>query len=152
MWATIWFVECLYSSGVRRSELLGLTLADVDLENRSLRVIGGTPGYTAAQSAGQLPAGLTLNGGTLVVSGTPAESGFFNATLVFTDTSSQTLRVTNYVSISNGTSPIVINTGANLGTATVGVSATFTLQASNTQCCVFPNFTWSAIGFSCAST
>jgi site-specific recombinase XerD len=37
-------LECLYSSGVRRSELLGLTLADVDLENRSLRVIGGKGG------------------------------------------------------------------------------------------------------------
>jgi integrase/recombinase XerD len=37
-------LECLYSSGVRRSELLGLTLADVDLANRSLRVIGGKGG------------------------------------------------------------------------------------------------------------
>ncbi|MDB5093438.1 MAG: tyrosine recombinase XerD [Candidatus Eremiobacteraeota bacterium] len=37
-------LECLYSSGVRRSELLGLSLADVDLENRSLRVIGGKGG------------------------------------------------------------------------------------------------------------
>ncbi|HEY4440248.1 MAG TPA: tyrosine-type recombinase/integrase [Candidatus Elarobacter sp.] len=37
-------LECLYSSGIRRSELLGLGLADVDLENRSLRVIGGKGG------------------------------------------------------------------------------------------------------------
>ncbi|BDE06461.1 tyrosine recombinase XerC [Vulcanimicrobium alpinum] len=34
-------LECLYSSGIRRSELLGLDLGDVDLEERTLRVIGG---------------------------------------------------------------------------------------------------------------
>jgi site-specific recombinase XerD len=34
-------LECLYSSGVRRSELLGLTLGEVDLEGRTMRVIGG---------------------------------------------------------------------------------------------------------------
>lgn len=34
-------LHCLYSSGVRRSELLGLALADVDLDNRVMRVIGG---------------------------------------------------------------------------------------------------------------
>ncbi len=34
-------LECLYSSGVRRSELLGLTLGDVDLDARTMRVVGG---------------------------------------------------------------------------------------------------------------
>lgn len=34
-------LQCLYASGVRRSELLGLSLADVDLDNRVMRVIGG---------------------------------------------------------------------------------------------------------------
>ena len=34
-------LECLYSSGVRRSELLGLALGDVDLDARTMRVIGG---------------------------------------------------------------------------------------------------------------
>jgi len=34
-------LETLYASGVRRSELLGLALADVDLDNRTMRVIGG---------------------------------------------------------------------------------------------------------------
>jgi site-specific recombinase XerD len=34
-------LECLYSSGVRRSELLGLALTDVDLDGRSMRVVGG---------------------------------------------------------------------------------------------------------------
>jgi site-specific recombinase XerD len=34
-------LECLYSSGVRRSELLGLELGDVDLDGRTMRVIGG---------------------------------------------------------------------------------------------------------------
>ncbi len=34
-------LETLYASGVRRSELLGLALADVDLDNRTMRVVGG---------------------------------------------------------------------------------------------------------------
>jgi site-specific recombinase XerD len=34
-------LECLYSSGVRRSELLGLAIADVDLDGRTMRVVGG---------------------------------------------------------------------------------------------------------------
>ncbi|GAC1580075.1 MAG: tyrosine recombinase XerC [Candidatus Elarobacter sp.] len=34
-------LHCLYSSGVRRSELLGLTLSDIDLDGRVMRVIGG---------------------------------------------------------------------------------------------------------------
>jgi site-specific recombinase XerD len=34
-------LECLYSSGVRRSELLGLAIGDVDLDSRTMRVVGG---------------------------------------------------------------------------------------------------------------
>jgi site-specific recombinase XerD len=34
-------LETLYASGVRRSELLGLSLGDVDLEHRTMRVVGG---------------------------------------------------------------------------------------------------------------
>ena len=34
-------LECLYASGVRRSELLGLALGDVDLDGRTMRVVGG---------------------------------------------------------------------------------------------------------------
>jgi site-specific recombinase XerD len=33
-------LECLYSSGLRRSELVGLNEADVNLERRSMRVLG----------------------------------------------------------------------------------------------------------------
>ncbi len=34
-------LETLYASGVRRSELLNLSLGDVDLEHRTMRVVGG---------------------------------------------------------------------------------------------------------------
>lgn len=34
-------LECLYSSALRRSELLGLDLGDVDIDGRTLRVVGG---------------------------------------------------------------------------------------------------------------
>src|SRR6185436_15434573 len=47
--------------------------------------------------------------------------------------------------ISNGTSPIFINRGAGLGSVLAGNSATFTFTATNTQCCVAPNFTWSLV-------
>ena len=33
-------MEILYASGIRRAELVGLNLADVDLERRVMRVIG----------------------------------------------------------------------------------------------------------------
>ena len=37
-------IECLYSSGLRRSELLALNVADVDFAERSLRVVRGKGG------------------------------------------------------------------------------------------------------------
>jgi hypothetical protein len=50
--------------------------------------LGGTPGYTWAQSAGALPPGLALTGNRLA--GIPTAAGTFNFTLRATDTSSIT--------------------------------------------------------------
>jgi len=45
----------------------------------------GTPGYTYTVSAGSLPAGLTLNPLTGVISGTPTASGAYSFTITATD-------------------------------------------------------------------
>src|SRR6185295_17032910 len=62
----------------------------------TVRVIGGTGPYTVARTGGSLPAGLTLNSGTLVLNGTATESGFFSPQLTFTDAASHTVSFANY--------------------------------------------------------
>jgi hypothetical protein len=62
--------------------------------SQTIRVIGGTRPYTGAQLAGQLPAGLTFDPTTFVLSGTPVESGFFSPVFVFTDANNLSYRVT----------------------------------------------------------
>ena len=57
----------------------------------TLRVLGGNGTYTAQVVAGAgsaLPAGVSLTG--LTLSGTPAENGSFNPTILFSDTASPT--------------------------------------------------------------
>jgi large repetitive protein len=51
----------------------------------TLEVDGGTGPYTWAVGTGSLPAGLTLDGGTGVLSGTPTASGSFPVTVRVTD-------------------------------------------------------------------
>ena len=103
-----------------------------------LRVLGGTGAYTAQLIAGAFPAGLTLNGSAMTVSGTPLENGYFNTTFRFTDSASNTLQNSQGFSIGGGTSTISINQNYNLGTVTVGTNYANQLGA----CCV-PGYTWS---------
>ncbi|WP_421546572.1 putative Ig domain-containing protein [Pseudomonas sp. QD4] len=58
--------------------------------SQTVSASGGTAPYTYAISAGSLPAGLSLNTGTGVLSGTPSASGTFNLTLTATDANSVT--------------------------------------------------------------
>ncbi|WP_274522623.1 putative Ig domain-containing protein [Pseudomonas sp. MF4836] len=58
--------------------------------SQTVSASGGTAPYTYAISAGSLPAGLSLNTGTGVLSGTPSASGTFNLTVTATDANSAT--------------------------------------------------------------
>lgn len=135
--------------------------------SKLLRVLGGTPGYTASIpsdltpdpvtglipfDSGFLPNDLILTG--LTVSGTPNENGFFNPLLVFADSNSpgkNTLHIHEGFSIGGGTSTINLGQptfgyeggGANndiLGYWTVGANLNYQLGA----CCV-PSYTWSLV-------
>ncbi len=107
------------------------------------RIIGGTLPYTAVQTGGQLAAGLAYEPSTFVVSGTPQENGFFNASFQFTDSANpnNVYNFGNGFSIGGGTSTINIDTGPNLGTILTG--SNFSRQFF--ACCV-PSFTWSHVG------
>ncbi|HEV7241548.1 MAG TPA: ice-binding family protein [Thermoanaerobaculia bacterium] len=53
--------------------------------SQSVTASGGTPPYTYAVSSGTLPAGLTLNPATGLISGVPLQVGLFNFTIQATD-------------------------------------------------------------------
>jgi hypothetical protein len=60
---------------------------------------GGTPGYTWSITSGFLPPGLTLNGATGTISGTPTTAGIFNFAIRVADSASPTATATAAVSI-----------------------------------------------------
>jgi len=106
-----------------------------------LRVIGGSNSYSVTQTGGVLPDGLSLNGSSLVVSGTPHENGYFFATYQFTDGASHSLQATHYFAIGGGSSSIAIGTANNLGTWTIGSNPNLYLYA----CCA-GSITWALAG------
>ena len=110
----------------------------------ALRVLGGTGPYSATRTAGTLPDGLSINGGAMLVSGTPLETGNFFPTFHFTDSSTpaNSLVRSNGFNIANlaGTS-ININNNSGLGTAQLGSPYSFQLNA----CCVSA-YTWTVAG------
>ncbi len=106
--------------------------------NATLRVIGGNAAsYSRTLVQGTLPAGLTLNSGTGLITGTPTENGNFNPVWLFTDASGATLRHSENLFINNVAGGISINNSSNLGTYTVGSTLNFTLGA----CCV-TSYAW----------
>ena len=114
--------------------------------SKQLRVLGGTGPYsvTGISSLNQtLPAGLSLNSTTLLLSGTPIENGSFFPDFEFADSASNTVDMLTGLTISGGASTVTINQSFNLGTTTVNGGYSFQFSAC---CTASQTFTWSVIG------
>ncbi|MEA5115933.1 MAG: Ig-like domain-containing protein [Geobacteraceae bacterium] len=85
---------------------------------------GGVSPYTWSLAAGVLPPGLSLNGTTGAISGTPTSSGTYSVTFRVTDSRGAT--ATRAISITVSAAPVVINT------STVTVSAAPLVINTNT--------------------
>ena len=110
--------------------------------SQTLRVIGGTPGYTAAQTGGSLANGLALNAATQTVLGTPHESGGFNVVLQFADSANRTFQSQFFYTINSVLGKININTGSDLGSTATNSPYSRQLSASLSACCA-SGITWS---------
>ncbi|MEO5846105.1 MAG: putative Ig domain-containing protein [Caldimonas sp.] len=87
---------------------------------------GGTPPYAYSISAGTLPAGLSLNAGTGLVSGTPTTAGAFSYTVRVTDAATATAAQT----ISGTIASAVSLTSSSSASTQVGVAYSQTNVAS----------------------
>ena len=107
----------------------------------TLRVIGGTAPYSGTIVAGQLPAGLSFDGATGIISGTPNEPSGTHVVFRFTDHLGQTVTAGWGMGISGGPSSLWFNTGGDLGSVLPGTSYSRQLSA----CCA-ASFEWSVVG------
>ena len=90
---------------------------------------GGTTPYTFSISAGTLPAGLTLNASTGVVSGTPTTAGTSSFTVKVTDAKSATATFATSITILS--SMLTVAVTASAATAAPGGTVTYTITATN---------------------
>jgi hypothetical protein len=92
--------------------------------SQTLQAIGGTPPYTWSISVGTLPAGLTLNAATGVISGTPTATGTSNFTVKVTDSTAPTPGTATAALSITINAPLAITTtslpGGSIGTAYSG--------------------------------
>ena len=83
----------------------------------TLAATGGTLPYTWSIASGSLPTGLSLNGGTGVISGTPTVAGTFNFTVRVTDSRNPAQTATRALSIAVGGAPqkpiLIISSASN---------------------------------------
>ena len=89
----------------------------------------GTTPYTFSISAGTLPAGLTLNASTGVVSGTPTTAGTSSFTVKVTDAKSATATFATSITILS--SMLTVAVTASPATAAPGGTVTYTITATN---------------------
>jgi uncharacterized protein YhjY with autotransporter beta-barrel domain len=114
--------------------LAAITLSPVVLPNGTQTVAydqtivasGGTGPYTYAVTTGSLPAGLSLDGATGEITGTPTTTGFANFTVTATDSTSAT--GSRAYSISVGTASLTL-LPASLPAATQGTAYSQTITA-----------------------
>ncbi len=124
-----------------------LTISTLSLPNgvtnepyqSTLEATGGVPPYTwSILSGGSLPAGLTLNAGTGVISGTPTATGTSSFTVEVTDTDSDT--ATQALSIKVTMAPLTVETEGSW-TGTEGIAFSQTMVATGGT----PPYTWSVL-------
>ncbi len=96
--------------------------------SQTLTASGGTAGYTFAVSSGTLPAGLTLNAGTGVISGTPTTSNASGVSLTFRATDANGCSGTRTINLI--ICPVITLAPATLPTPVVGTSYTQSITAS----------------------
>lgn len=106
------------------------TLPDGDVGtaySQTVSASGGNPPYTFTVSSGSLPPGLTLNGATGLISGTPTTAGSFSFTITATDSDTCTGFRAYTVDIACAT---ITLTPASLSDGTVGTAYSETISAS----------------------
>lgn len=91
--------------------------------NSALTATGGVPPYSYSISAGSLPSGLNLNGGTGAITGTPTTAGVFNFTGRVFDSSAPTDPLPGFTG-PDGQSAARRRGLAQSGNASAGVSTT----------------------------
>jgi hypothetical protein len=95
----------------------------------TLQATGGISPYTWAVTTGSLPAGLTLNGATGVISGTPTASGTANFTVTVTDSETPTAK-TATANLSIVVNPALSVTTTSLAAGVIGTTYSQTLAAA----------------------
>lgn len=95
--------------------------------SQTVTASGGATPYTYAVTSGTLPAGLSLNGTTGAISGTPTAGGMFNPTITATDAHGFT--GTRAYSLSVGAATISLSP-ATLANATIGTAYSQAVTAS----------------------
>ncbi|MBZ5667969.1 MAG: Ig domain-containing protein, partial [Acidobacteriia bacterium] len=106
--------------------------------SQTVAVSSGAPPYSLSVTAGSLPAGLSLNSSSGVISGTPGVGGSFSFTITATDRASAVASQAYTLAISS-TSSLSITTASPLPGGTVGVAYSQTLAASGGT----PSYSWS---------
>jgi hypothetical protein len=94
--------------------------------SQTIAATGGSGQYTWTVSVGALPAGLSLNSATGIISGTPSASGPSNFTIQVTD--SDQVRATKAFALTISPSPVVILPPLPPGTVGVAYSVTLTVS------------------------
>jgi YVTN family beta-propeller protein len=90
---------------------------------------GGTPSYTYAVTAGELPAGTSLNTSSGTVSGTPTTAGAFSYTIEVTDSTTPTAQTATQV-VSGTINPLPSLSPSSLPADTTGVAYNQTITAT----------------------